>query len=180
MPLLPETLLPSRLESWLTLLGDFSNAESVEPLKPPRRLPASSAFRPRKDSELALLNTFFTTLRGGEVTGEPVVGDSIAYLAEAEGNGASARLAVGITLAWGLEGQPQRPACRAIVTYVRIGHPLFCEMVGLVLALGRNSQHRQNAYVDDEVVMIEAASKEYGVVLSNVHRQLLPGPGAPC
>jgi hypothetical protein len=90
MPLPPETLLPSRLESWLALLGDFSNVESAEPLRPPRRLPASSAFRPRRDSELALLNTFFAALRGGEVTGEPVVGDSIAYLEEAEGMGLSA------------------------------------------------------------------------------------------
>ena len=89
MPLLPERLLPSRLESWLTLLGDFSKVESADPLKPPRRLPTSSLLRPRRDIELALLKTFCTALSGGEVTGE-AVGDSIARTREAEGRGLGA------------------------------------------------------------------------------------------
>jgi hypothetical protein len=98
MPLLPETLLPSRLDSWLTMLGDFSRVESADPLKPPPGLPTSSLFRPRREIELALLNTFFTALRGGEVTGEGAVGDSMVP----QGNPklvACARLAAGITLA---------------------------------------------------------------------------------
>ena len=86
MPLLPERLLPSRLESWLTLLGDFSKVESADPLKPPRRLPTSSLLRPRRDIELVLPKTFCTALSGGEVTGE-AVGDSIARAREAEGRG---------------------------------------------------------------------------------------------
>lgn len=90
MPLPPDKLLPSRLESWLTLLGDFSKVESAEPLKPPRRLLPSSLFRPRNDKELALLNTFFTACRGGEVTGKPVAKDSIAHSGEADGAGVCA------------------------------------------------------------------------------------------
>src|SRR2546423_10718737 len=86
MPLFPETLLPSWLESWLTLLGDFSKVDSAEPFNPPRRLPLSSLFCPRRDIELALLTTFFSPLSGGEVTGE-VVGDSIVYTGKAEGMG---------------------------------------------------------------------------------------------
>jgi hypothetical protein len=77
MPLLPETLLPSRLDSWLALLGDFSRVESADPLKSLPGLPTSSLFRPRREIELALPNTFFTALRGGEVTGEGAVGDSM-------------------------------------------------------------------------------------------------------
>ena len=86
MPLLPERLLPSRLDSWLSRLGDFSVVESAEPLKPPRRLLTSSLFRPRREIELALLNTLLNALTGGEATGE-AVGESIVYTGDAEGMG---------------------------------------------------------------------------------------------
>jgi hypothetical protein len=98
IPLLPETLLPSRLDSWLTLLGDFSRVESTDPLKPSPGLPTSSLFRPRREIELALLNTFFTAIRGGEVTGEGAVGDSMVPQGKPK-LVACARFAAGITLA---------------------------------------------------------------------------------
>jgi hypothetical protein len=131
MPLPPETVLPSWLESWLALLGDFSNIESAEPFRPPRRLPASSAFRPRRDSELALLNTFFTALRGGAVTGEPVIGESIVYIAEAKEMGLCAPRSwnyVGIGMG-GLSRSASMP-CIGGVQYARVGRPLFCELFG--------------------------------------------------